>query len=392
MANRSAVLFVPDDTRRTGSSLPLLLQPVLGVPLLKWLTEALLRAEVGRFFLITAPEWEAAAEACFPEGAQLMKASEENPSDRLHVFLSTAEEAEEHVLVVTGPVVYVPFYSAHSTERASNACMISRRDLMRALDENIQIGHFLRRAGEPCAGEDGFFALRSLDELPAWQPILTQDYLRVLNRAGVTLWDWNAVWVQPGISVGRGTVLLPGTVLEGRTAVGEDCTIGPNTRVTDSVIGDGCTVEQSRLNGVELADRVSVGPFANLRPGAVLGPETKAGAFVELKNTTLGAGTQVPHLSYLGDSSVGAGANIGCGTVTANFDRADKFPTIIGDRAFVGCNTTLVAPVELGQGAYIGAGSVVTEDIPAQALGISRPRLQTKKDWASKHKKAKETT
>ena len=391
MPGRSAVLFIPDDTRRTGSELPLMLHRVLGVPLLKWLAEALDRAEVMRFFLICAPAWREAAEACFPEGAELTTASEENPSDRLHVFLSTAEEAEENVLIVTGPVIYAPFHRVRDFERASNACMISRRDLMQALDENISIGHFLRRAGEPCIGEDGFFTVRTSAEAAAWQPVLTQEYLEILSRGGVEIWDRGSVWVQPGVTVGRGTVLLPGTILEGSTAVGEDCVVGPNTRIADSEIGDGCTVEQSKLCGVRLADRVSVGPFANLRPGANLRGGTKAGAFVELKNTTLGEGAQVPHLSYLGDTSVGAGANIGCGTVTANFDRVDKFPTIIGDRAFVGCSTTLVAPVELGEGAYIGAGTVVTEDVPARALGISRPRLQTKKDWASKHKKAQET-
>ena len=392
MPGRSAVLFLLDDTRRTGSDLPLMLHRALGVPLLKWLTEALKRADVTRFFLICAPAWTEAAEACFPEGAALTTASEDHPSDRLHVFLSTADEAEESVLVVTGPVIYAPCHSTRDTERASNACMISRRDLMQALDESIPIGHFLRRAGEPCIGEDGFFTLRSPLELPAWAPILNQDYLEVLSRSGVEIWDRNAVWVQPGIEVGRGTSLLPGTILEGRTAVGTDCVLGPDSRIIDTVVGDGCTVESSRLSGVKLADRVNVGPFANLRPGAVLADGTKAGAFVELKNTTLGEGTQVPHLSYLGDTSVGSGANIGCGTVTANFDRVDKFPTIIGNSAFVGCNTTLVAPVTLGQGAYIGAGSVVTEDIPAQALGISRSRLQTKKEWAARHKQAQETT
>lgn len=392
MPGRSAVLFLPDDTRRTGCELPLMLQRVLGVPLLKWLTESLKRAEVTRFFLVSTPEWSEAAETCFPEDTELMTASEENPSDRLHVFLSTAEEAEENVLIVTGPVIYAPYHSARDRERASNACMISRRDLMQALDENISIGHFLRRAGEPCIGEDGFFTLRAPAELSAWQPGLLQEYLEYLIRSGVELWDRNAVWIQPGIPVGKGTVLLPGTVLEGKTAVGAGCVIGPNSRITDSEIGDGCTVESSKLSGVRLAERACVGPFANLRTGAVLETGTKAGAFVELKNTTLGSGAQVPHLSYLGDCSVGAGSNIGCGTVTANFDRVDKFPTIIGERAFVGCNTTLVAPVTLGQGAYIGAGSVITEDIPAQALGISRPRLQTKKEWAAKHKKAEETT
>lgn len=386
MAGRSAVLFLLDDTYRTGSETPLMLHRVLGVPLLKWLTEALYRAEVTRFFLVCAPTLTEAASACFPKEAALMTAPDENPSDRLHVFLSTAEEEEESVLVVTGPVIYLPFHRG-SAAGGSNACMVSRRALMEALDETAPIGHFLRRAGDPCTGEEGFCDLQSPEQLPAFQPLLNRDYLRVLSRSGVEIWDWNSTWVQPGIQVGIGTTLLPGTILEGDTAVGYGCVIGPHTRITDSAVGNHCTVEQSRLNGVRVAANAQVGPFANLRPGTVLEPGAKAGSFVELKNTSLGAGAQVPHLSYLGDTAVGERANLGCGAVTANFDRVEKHPTVIGEDAFVGCNTTLVAPVTVGSGAYVGAGSVITEDVPAQALAISRPKEQIRKEWALKNKR-----
>ena len=390
MDGRSVVLILQDDTGRTGRTLPLMLQPVLGAPLLKWLSEALARAGASRFFLVCAPAWAAAAGACFPQEAALTVVSEENPSDRLHVFLSTAEDAETDVLTVTGPVLYLPACAAPEGAQVSAACMVSRCELMQALDENVPIGQFLRRAGTPCAGEDGFFAPGGPEDLAAWQPLLLEDLLRSLADAGVEIWDSRSTWVQPGVRVGKGTVLLPGTILEGNTAVGEDCVIGPHSRITDSTVGCGCTVESSKLNNVRLADRVSVGPFANLRPGAVLDNGTKAGAFVELKNTALGPGTQVPHLSYLGDASVGGGANVGCGTVTANFDRAAKHPTVIGEGAFLGCGTTLVAPVTVGSGAYVAAGTVVTEDVPAQALGIGRARQQNRRDWALKHKKPEE--
>ena len=387
MSDRSAVLFLLDDTRRTGSPAPLMLHRVLGVPLLGWLAHSLGRAGITRCFLACAPAHLQEALACFPPGIQVSTASDENPADRLHVFLSTAEEEERDVLVVTGPVIYAPRCRRSGAERAA-ACMVDRRELMQALDESIPISHFLRRAGEPSTCEDGFFDLEDPGQLPQIGALLRQDLLLGLIREGVEIWDPANTYVTPGVELGSGTVLLPGTVLEGRTRVGRNCVIGPNSRVVDSVLGDDCAVEQSRVEGARLAGSLKVGPFANLRPGTVMEPGAKAGAFVELKNTNLGVGAQVPHLSYLGDAAVGAAANIGCGTVTANFDRVEKHFTVVEEQAFVGCNSTLVAPVNVGQGAYVAAGTVVTEDVPPQALTISRPRQQMKKEWALKHKRA----
>ena len=202
------------------------------------------------------------------------------------------------------------------------------------------------------------------------------------------IWDPENTYVTPGVEIGAGSVLLPGTILEGRTRVGPGCTIGPNTRIIDSELGEGCTVEMSRIEGARLAGNLRVGPFAHLRPGTVMEAGSKAGAFVELKNTNVGAGTQVPHLSYLGDAAVGAGANVGCGTVTANFDRVEKHFTVVEEGAFLGCNSTLVAPVNVGRGAYVAAGTVVTEDVPPNALVISRPKEQIKKEWALRNKRA----
>ena len=387
MSERSAVLFLPDDRCRTGSELPTMLHPVLGVPLLGWLTHRLQQAGVGRFFLICPLALLPEAKACFPAGAALSAASDEGPADRLHVFLSTAQEEEQDLLVVTGPVLYLPTQRRIGSDRA-NACMVDRLALMTALDEAAPIGHFLRRAGESTTCEDGFFDLSAPEELPRISKLLIRDLLLELIRSGVEIWDPDNTYVSPGVQVGRGTRLLPGTLLQGRTSLGEDCSIGPNTRIIDSTVGSRCTVEQSRLEGVRLGDALEVGPFANLRPGTVMERGSKAGAFVELKNASIGAEAKVPHLSYLGDASLGAGSNVGCGTVTANFDRAEKHYTVVEDNAFLGCNSTLVAPVTVGRGAYIGAGSVITEDVPPEALAISRPREQIKKEWALKNKRA----
>lgn len=385
MAGRSAVLFLLDDTYRTGCERPLMLHRVLGEPLLRWLTHSLTQAGVDRFFLICAPALLEQARDCFPAGAELTAVSDESPADRLHVFLSTSPDDERDVLVVTGPVIYAPLHRRPGAERAA-ACMVDRLALMAALDETSPIGHFLRRAGEPTTCEDGFFSVTAPEELPAIGKLLTRERLLSLIRAGAEIWDPDNTYVTPGVEVGAGTSLLPGTVLQGRTSVGRGCVIGPNTRIIDSAVGDHCTVEQSRVDGAQLGDCLQVGPFANLRPGTVMEARSKAGAFVELKNTSVGADTKIPHLSYLGDAAVGSGANVGCGTVTANFDRAEKHYTVIEDNAFLGCNSTLVAPVNVGRGAYVAAGSVITEDVPPQALAISRAREQLKKDWALKNK------
>lgn len=387
VAGRSAVLFLLDDTYRTGSDTPLMLHRVLGVPLLSWLAWGLFHAGVDRFFLACAPALLNQAKPCFPAGAALSVSSDESPADQLHVFLSTADETERDLLVVTGAVVYAPTMRRAGAGRAS-ACMVDRCSLMAALDETAPIGHFLRRAGEPTTGEDGFFDLNAPEELPEIARLLTGDLLARLMRAGVEIWDVGNTYVTPGVSVGSGTVLLPGTVLEGRTKVGCGCTLGPNTRIIDSELGDGCVVEQSRVEGAKLSGNLRVGPYANLRPGTVMESGSKAGAFVELKNTNLGTDAKVPHLSYLGDAAVGDGANVGCGTVTANYDRVEKHFTVVEDGAFLGCNSTLVAPVNVGKGAYVAAGSVITEDVPPQALAISRAREQIKKEWALKNKRA----
>ncbi len=389
MADRSAVIFLLDDTFRTGSPDPLMLQNIMGTPMLKWLSYALAEQQVRRFFLVCAPKYTQQAQAQFPPQVQVVTASDENPSDALHVFLSTAEDEESDVLVVTGPTLYAPFSANHDPgvgPTPANACMVSREALMQALDETAPIGHFLRRAGDACTDREGFFSLYSARELSHWQPILNRDLLRRLEDAGVEVWDENTTYVGPEVRVGIGTALLPGTVLEGSTVIGYGSRIGPNTHLTDTRVGNHSVVEQSCAVEAVVGNQVQVGPFAHLRPGTVLGNRVKAGAFVELKQTTLDEGAQVPHLSYLGDAHVGKDANIGCGTVTANFDRVTKSATTIEDNAFVGCSTTLVAPVTVGKGAYIGAGSVITESVPAQALGIERSKQLTRKEWALKHK------
>jgi bifunctional UDP-N-acetylglucosamine pyrophosphorylase/glucosamine-1-phosphate N-acetyltransferase len=192
--------------------------------------------------------------------------------------------------------------------------------------------------------------------------------------AGVTLVNPEATVIDVDVVIGADTVIAPFSSLHGATRIGSGCTIGPVSTLIDVQVGDGAKVVHSYATGARIGDRVSVGPFAYLRPGTILREGSKAGAFVEIKNSDIGAGAKVPHLSYIGDADIGDRTNIGAGTITANYDGANKSRTTIGAGAFVSVDTMFVAPVTLGDGAYTAAGSVITNDVPPGALGVARAR------------------
>jgi bifunctional UDP-N-acetylglucosamine pyrophosphorylase/glucosamine-1-phosphate N-acetyltransferase len=213
--------------------------------------------------------------------------------------------------------------------------------------------------------------------------VLRRRHLTRLLHDGVTVVDPAATWVDVDVTVGRDTVLLPGTMLERGTRVGASCEVGPNSRLVACEVGDGATVTASHATEAVVGAGATVGPFAHLRPGTRLGVDTKAGAFTELKQVTLGDRSKVPHLAYLGDAEVGRDVNIACGVITVNYDGRTKSRTVVGDGAFVGCDSSLVAPVTIGAGAYVAAGSVVTDDVPDDALAIARSRQVVKPGWAA---------
>jgi bifunctional UDP-N-acetylglucosamine pyrophosphorylase / glucosamine-1-phosphate N-acetyltransferase len=209
-------------------------------------------------------------------------------------------------------------------------------------------------------------------------------------RSGVTIEDPDATWIDADVEIGSDTTILPGTTLRGRSGIGAGSTIGPMTTLVDSRVGERATVVHSYLTGCEVGNEATVGPFAYLRPDARLGEGAKAGTFVEIKNSEIGAGAKVPHLSYIGDAEVGEGTNLGASTITANYDGRNKNRTKIGKNVHTGVDTTFVAPVEVGDDAYTGAGSVITDDVPPGALGISRAEQKNVEGYASK--KAKESS
>jgi len=203
-------------------------------------------------------------------------------------------------------------------------------------------------------------------------------------RNGVTIVDPASTTIDAHVNIGTDTVIEPYAQLRGTTSIGANTTIGAMSTVIDSAIGDGVTILHSHLTGARVDDGANVGPFAYLRPNAHLHPKAKAGTFVEIKNSEIGAGTKVPHLSYIGDADIGEGSNIGAGNITANYDGKNKHRTTIGSGVRTSVQTAYVAPVTVGDNAYTGAGSVITDDVPAKALAIARARQKNIEGYADR--------
>ncbi len=201
---------------------------------------------------------------------------------------------------------------------------------------------------------------------------------------GVTLIDAENTYIGADVSIGSDTVVYPGTVLKGSTSIGSDCVIGPGAELTDTVVGSGATIRQSVAESAIVGDDCNVGPFAYLRPGTKLGRHVKIGDFVEIKNASIGDHSKVPHLSYVGDAVVGSGVNIGCGAITANYDGYNKSMTEIGDDVFIGSNANLIAPIKIGSGAYVVAGSTITQNVEDNDVAIARERQVNKPGYAVK--------
>jgi bifunctional UDP-N-acetylglucosamine pyrophosphorylase/glucosamine-1-phosphate N-acetyltransferase len=206
-------------------------------------------------------------------------------------------------------------------------------------------------------------------------------------EAGVTMIDPASTWIDATVTIGKDTVLYPNVILEGTTVIGEDCVLRSNTRLTNCIVGNGVEIlDHCLLADSQIEDGAHLGPFVHLRPGVVVRKKAKVGNFVEMKKTDLGEGSKANHLSYLGDAKIGKGVNIGAGTITCNYDGVRKFQTVIGDGVFLGSDTKLIAPVTVGAGALIAAGTTVTEDVPADALAIARVPQVNRAGWAARRR------
>ncbi len=276
-----------------------------------------------------------------------------------------------------------------------------RHDALRILDEirinkskgeyyltDIVAAAMRKRLGTAayCIGtEDEFMGVNTRRELCEASRLMKKRIIDEWIDRGVLFLDAGSVFIHPDVSIGKGTTLYPNVYIEGRTRIGKGSVIYPNVRIRNSEIGNGVVIMDSTvIEDSRIRDRASVGPFARLRPGSDIGSEAKIGNFVELKKTVIGKASKASHLSYLGDTVIGKDVNIGAGTITCNYDGVKKHTTEIEDNVFVGSDTQLIAPVRIGRGAYVGAGSTITEDVPPLSLALARTRQRTIEGWALK--------
>jgi bifunctional UDP-N-acetylglucosamine pyrophosphorylase/glucosamine-1-phosphate N-acetyltransferase len=272
--------------------------------------------------------------------------------------------------------------------------------LRRIASENAQREYYLpdlvaiyRQAGRTVetvtvSNPDEIRGINSRRELAAVSSIVRHEKATQLMDAGVTIDDPDTAYVDDDVTIGPDTILHPCVFLEGRTTIGSGCEIHSGARIIDSQIGDRVTVlNHSVITGSRVEAGASVGPFAHLRAGSDVREGARVGNFVELKKTVLGAGSKAGHLSYLGDATIGANVNIGAGTITCNYDGAQKHQTVIGDGAFIGSDTQLIAPVTVGNGAYVGSGTTIREDVPEGSLAVSAGKQRNIEGWVDKKNK-----
>lgn len=240
------------------------------------------------------------------------------------------------------------------------------------------------------ADESEFLGVNTRAEFSAATKALKERIVWHWLNEGVDFIDADSVFIEPTVMIAPETVIYPNVYLGGKTVIGKNCIIYPNVRVADSIIKNGSVIKDSTvMEGAVVGPLAEVGPFARLRPGSIIG-SAKVGNFVELKNSSLGNGAKAMHLSYIGDATVGRDVNIGAGTITCNYDGQSKHPTVIEDGVFIGSDTQLIAPVKVGKGSYIGAGSTITRNVPADALAISRTAQKNIEGWALKRKRLKD--
>ena len=437
---------------RMRSSLPKVLHPVCGKPMVQWVIDAARGAGADQVVAITRPG-DGVAEG-LPDDVGV---AEQREGEGTGAAVLAARDAVDGgtVVVLSGDV---PLQSAEligdlvatHRERGAAATLLTTEHLdptgygriVRAADGSVErivetkhpdgvppgelaireinIGTYAFDAGELFAALDRVDTEHGEIYLPGALPVLREKGLPVVSHvtddvrsamgvndraglmeveaqaqrqilaahaeAGVTFLAPDSICVEAGVTIGADTVIASSTTLRGTTEIGAGCVVGPATTITDSSLADGVTAPHSYLVEARIEKGASLGPFAYLRPGAHIGEGAKIGTFVEVKNSEIGAGTKVPHLSYIGDADIGRDANIGAGNITANYDGRDKHRTTIGDGVRTGVDTAFVAPVDIGDGAYTGAGSVITEDVPEDALGMARSKQTNIEGFANRKK------
>jgi len=451
----TVVIIAAGEGTRMRSSLPKVLHPLCGRPLILWPVAAALEAGAGKVVVVDNPKRR--LEDRLPDGVVLAVQPEPNGTGGAVAAAGEHIDPDSTVIVLAGDVPLITaeaianLVKAHEESGAAGTMATMEPDdpaqygrVVRDREGNVEKVVEVKAEGDATPDQlairevntgvyafDGAALLAALDQidsdnaqgelyLPDVLPKLKDagktiaahlvtDHtltlgvndrvqlaeIRVLAqqrihdahaRNGVTIIDPQSTHIDVGVTIGQDTIVEPGTSLKGNTTIGRECAVGPHTTIIDSILGDGVSIPHSYLVQARVDDHGTIGPFAYLRPDAHLHSGAKAGAFVEIKNSNIGSGSKVPHLSYIGDADIGENTNIGASNITANYDGRKKHRTTIGSNVRTSVDTAFVAPVHVGDGAYTGAGSVITEDVPANALGIARARQKNIADYAERRK------
>lgn len=422
MQNAAAIVYTSCE-EIMQSNKPNALREVVFRPMLSWVNEALDKAEINdRCYVIN--NGEDAVKEYTGESPVLVRNAESG-----HPVFSAKEWIDDHseksILVLGAEAVFtdakvlVSAYKRHIEQNEKLTIIASggREALMKELsvsafwikaeylkevmanpDENDKEGKMFLVGAMKILSDAGLVAgthiagkkeinMRATDAagLLTLNAAARTIIFKKLCAEGVEFMCLDGIIIEPTVKIGAGTKILPGTVIKGKTEIGENCVIGPNSYIEDSKIGNGTEVNNTQIRSSVLEEDVKIGPWSQVRPGCVIHSGCKIGDFVEIKNSEVGARTAVAHLTYIGDADVGEAVNFGCGCCIANYDGQHKHRTKIGDHAFLGCNTNLVAPVELEDFAYTAAGTTVTKNVPEYALAVGRAKQENVEGWVKKH-------
>nr|WP_037409906.1 bifunctional UDP-N-acetylglucosamine diphosphorylase/glucosamine-1-phosphate N-acetyltransferase GlmU [Candidatus Solirubrobacter pratensis] len=451
----TVVIIAAGEGTRMRSSLPKVLHPLCGRPLINWPVTAALEAGAGKVVVVDNPRRR--LEDHLPDGVEVAVQQHPNGTGDAVAAAGSHIDSTSTVVVINGDVPLITaealqgLVQAHEDSGAAGTVATMELDdpsgygrVVRDREGNVERIVETKVEGDASEAElsirevntgvyafDGGSLLAALADVdaanaqgevylpdvlpklreqgkvvhghPVTDPTLTLgvndrvELARVQSlaqtriqqahqRNGVTIVSPATTTIDAAVKIGRDTVIEPGTTLKGATEIGAESVIGPHSTLVDATIGDGVSVVHSYVVQATVEDHGTIGPFSYLRPDAHLHPGAKAGAFVEIKNSTIGRGTKVPHLSYIGDADIGENTNIGASNITANYDGVRKHRTKIGANVRTSVDTAFVAPVEVGDGAYTGAGSVITEDVPPGALGIARARQRNVEGYADRRK------
>ena len=412
MSVNRAIIWITNEGLAEGSQYPCFLQEVLFRPLLRWVSDALMTSGARSVCVVRDTDaYDPYITGNLPpelSDITLLNRRMNGFWDDLERFCSDAGSG--YVLALTAPALI----TAHALERMEHAHYETGSCITELLSDDEQptgLFGFTGRKTQPILNSlrregDIYKACRSLhadghkvgeyfvsDGMGGAARISTAMDLHMVRRAmqtavverhmkaGVQVLDPTHTFIGADVVIGHDTTLLPGVMLYGETVVGTECEIGPNTVLQSCMIGDGAMINSSQLEGAQVGNNAIVGPYAYVRPGCVIGNNAKVGNFVELKDTTLGDASRIPHLSYVGDADVGEKVNIGCGATTVNYEGREPNKTHIDAGAVIGSNTNLVAPLSVGRGAYTAAGSTITEDVPPHTLAIARSKQTNRENW-----------